>query len=114
MQGQVYISAVNWTLMISTIIVVAAFPNLRAMTNAYGFAVATVMLSTSVLIAIHIRYVKKFSIFLALAYVVFFGFLDALLWGASLKKVPEGAWVPLLIGGCLYVPAGPFLFPCCV
>ena len=26
-----------------------------------------------------------------------------LLWGAALRKVPEGAWVPLMIGIILYV-----------
>jgi len=31
-------------------------------------------------------------------FVVFFSFLDGLLWGAALKKVPAGAWVPLMIG----------------
>jgi len=29
---------------------------------------------------------------------VFFGFFDGLFWGASLKKIPQGAWVPLTIG----------------
>ncbi|KAF9052418.1 potassium transporter [Hymenopellis radicata] len=100
-QGQIYIPAANWLLMIGTIIIVAAFQDLAAMTNAYGFAVATVMFSTSVLIAVHIRYVKKRSVALALAYFAVFGFLDALFWGASIKKVPHGAWVPLMIGGCL-------------
>ena len=27
-----------------------------------------------------------------------------LFWGAALKKVPEGAWVPLMMGVILYVP----------
>jgi len=32
------------------------------------------------------------------AYFLTFGFFDALFWGASLNKVPHGAWVPLVIG----------------
>ncbi|KIY71241.1 potassium transporter [Cylindrobasidium torrendii FP15055 ss-10] len=98
MQGQVYIPTINWLLMIGAIIVVAAFTDLRAITNAYGFAVATVMVSTTLLISIHLRYIKKYSAFVALAYLAFFGFLDVLFWGASLRKIPHGAWVPLMIG----------------
>ncbi|KAK2465375.1 hypothetical protein APHAL10511_002729 [Amanita phalloides] len=97
-QGQVYIPAVNWTLMIVTIIVVAAFSDLENLTNAYGFSVATVMLSTSLLLAICMYYVKHLHWTIALAYLVVFGFFDALFWGAALKKVPHGAWVPLMIG----------------
>lgn len=97
-QGQVYVPAINWALMIATIVIVAVFSNLANLTNAYGFAVATVMTSTSVLIAVHIFYVKKLPLILALGYFAIFGFFDALFWGASLKKVPHGAWVPLVIG----------------
>ncbi|KAE9408952.1 potassium transporter [Gymnopus androsaceus JB14] len=97
-QGQVYIPAVNWTLMIITVIIVGVFSNLTNLTNAYGFAVATVMFSTSVLLAVQMYYVKKWPIIIAIAYFLVFGFFDGLFWGAALKKVPRGAWVPLMIG----------------
>jgi KUP system potassium uptake protein len=97
-QGQVYIPAINWALMVAVIVVVAAFKSSTALTNAYGFAVATVMFSTSVLIAIQIRYVKHLPAILSVSYFLIFGFFDGLFWGAALKKVPQGAWVPLVIG----------------
>ncbi|KAF8870459.1 potassium transporter [Infundibulicybe gibba] len=97
-QGQVYIPAINWALMVATIVAVAVFKNLTNLGNAYGFAVATVMFSTSVLLAVQMYYVKKWPIIVALGYFFIFGFFDGLFWGAALKKVPEGAWVPLLIG----------------
>ncbi|KAI0061789.1 potassium transporter [Artomyces pyxidatus] len=97
-QGQVYIPVVNWLLMIGTIVLVAAFNNATKLTNAYGFAVATVMFSTTVLIAFQMRYIKHLPVIVALAFFLFFGFLDGLFWGAALKKVPDGAWVPLMIG----------------
>ncbi|KAG6848963.1 hypothetical protein H0H93_012435 [Arthromyces matolae] len=98
MQGQIYVPAMNWVLMIATIVIVGAFSNLANMTNAYGFAVATVMFSTTVLISTQIFYVKNRPLILSLCYFLFFGFFDALFWGAALKKVPHGAWVPLTIG----------------
>ncbi|KJA24114.1 hypothetical protein HYPSUDRAFT_39261 [Hypholoma sublateritium FD-334 SS-4] len=97
-QGQVYIPVVNWVLMVVTIIIVAVFADLANLTNAYGFAVATVMFSTSWLIAVHIYYVKALPVIVALAYFIPFGFFDGLFWAASLKKIPHGAWVPLMIG----------------
>ncbi|KAJ7145273.1 potassium transporter [Mycena filopes] len=97
-QGQVYIPTVNWTLMLGTIVIVAVFSNLAALTNAYGFAVATVMFSTSILLAVQMRWVKGWPAGVAIGYFVLWGFFDGLFWGASLKKVPHGAWVPLMIG----------------
>jgi KUP system potassium uptake protein len=97
-QGQIYIPSFNWALMIATIVVVAAFKNLQNLANAYGFAVATVMFSTSVLIAIQIPAIKHLPIVVGVAYFLSFGFFDALFWAASFKKIPQGAWVPLLIG----------------
>jgi KUP system potassium uptake protein len=115
-QGQVYIPSVNWirTYLLTSnmheilthhrivglvcLIVVGVFEDLAAMTNAYGFAVATVMFTTTVMIAIQMRYVKGWPIASGLIFFVVFGFFDGVFWGASLRKVPHGAWVPLMIG----------------
>ncbi|KAH9014764.1 potassium transporter [Lactarius pseudohatsudake] len=97
-QGQLYIPVVNWILMIATIVLVAAFNDATQLTNAYGFAVATVMFTTTVLIALQMRYVKHLPVIVSILFLVFFGFLDGLFWGASLKKIPHGAWVPLMLG----------------
>ncbi|THU95303.1 potassium transporter [Dendrothele bispora CBS 962.96] len=102
-QGQIYIPFINYSLMIITLIVVASFANLTNLSNAYGFSVATVMFSTTVLLAIHMRFVKRWWWSVAVGYFLVFGFLDGLFWGASLKKVPEGAWVSLVIGVVLAV-----------
>lgn len=77
-QGQVYIPAVNWVLMIVTIVVVAAFGSSTNLSNAYGFAVATVMFSTSWLIGVQIYYIKHLPLIVALAYFIPFGFLDGM------------------------------------
>ena len=62
--------------MIATIVVVAAFNNATQLTNAYGFAVATVMFTTTVLIALQIRYVKLLPMFVSILFLGFFGFFD--------------------------------------
>lgn len=84
--------------MIGTIATVGAFGSSFALTLAYGFAVATVMIVTTSLIAFQIPYVKQLPWLLGVTFFIFFGFLDGLFWGASLRKVPEGAWFPLSLG----------------
>jgi KUP system potassium uptake protein len=97
-QGQIYLPTANWLLMIGTIAIVGAFKDLSKLSNAFGFAVATVMFSTTVLLAIHMYYRKMWPLLVAIAFFLIFGFFDGLLWGSALKKVPLGAWVPLMIG----------------
>ena len=116
-QGQIYVPAVNWVLMLVTIGMVGGFKDLAQLSNAYGFSVATVMFSTTGLLAIQMRYVKRWNIVVPILFFLFFGFIDgerktssyahiltfclvtpACFWGASLKKVPHGAWVPLMLG----------------
>jgi KUP system potassium uptake protein len=75
-QGQVYIPAVNWVLMIATVIFVVGFTNLTNLTNAYGFAVATVMFTTTFLIAIQMRYIKKLPVLLSIVFFTIWGFFD--------------------------------------
>src|SRR5882757_2399265 len=77
-QGQIYIPAFNWVLMIATIVIVAVFKNLLNLSNAYGFAVATVMFTTSCLIAIQIPALKNYPIILGVAYFLSFGFFDGM------------------------------------
>jgi KUP system potassium uptake protein len=84
--------------MTATIIIVAAFKNATQLSNAYGFAVSTVMFTTTALASLQVVYVKQRPIMLAVLFFGFFGFFDGLFWGASLRKVPTGAWVPLMIG----------------
>jgi KUP system potassium uptake protein len=62
--------------MIATIVIVAAFNNSTQLTNAYGFAVATVMFTTDVLISLQIRYVKHLPWIVGILFFTFFGFID--------------------------------------
>lgn len=98
-EGQIFVPSINLLLMIGTIAVTAAFGTDAALTNAYGFAVAGVLIVTSSFIALSIVYVKKLPIVLGVGFFLVFGFFDGLFWGASLKKVPHGAWFPLGMGG---------------
>ncbi|KAL9226322.1 hypothetical protein vseg_002151 [Gypsophila vaccaria] len=95
--GQIYIPEVNWTLMILCLAVTIGFRDTKRISNASGLAVITVMLVTTCLMSLVIVLCWHKSVFLAIAFVLFFGALEALYFSASLIKFLEGAWVPVAL-----------------
>ncbi|KAL5552926.1 hypothetical protein UlMin_040327 [Ulmus minor] len=95
--GQIYIPEVNWILMILCLAVTIGFRDTKRLGNASGLAVITVMLVTTCLMSLVIVLCWNRSIYLAIAFVVFFGTLEALYFSASVIKFLEGAWVPIAL-----------------
>lgn len=60
-------------------------------------AVITVMLVTTCLMSLVIVICWHRSIFLAICFILFFGFIEVLYFSASLIKFLEGAWVPIVL-----------------
>ncbi|CAN1816800.1 Potassium transporter 6 [Linum perenne] len=92
--GQIYIPEINWTLMLLCLAVTIGFRDTKRLGNASGLAVITVMLVTTCLMSLVIVLCWNKSVFLALAFVFFFGTIEALYFSASLIKFLQGAWVP--------------------
>uniref|UniRef100_A0ACD5WSI1 Uncharacterized protein n=1 Tax=Avena sativa TaxID=4498 RepID=A0ACD5WSI1_AVESA len=95
--GQIYIPEINWLLMILCIAVTVGFRDTKHMGNASGLAVITVMLVTTCLMSLVMVLCWNRPPALALAFLVFFGSIEALYFSASLMKFLEGAWVPILL-----------------
>ncbi|KAK9707357.1 hypothetical protein RND81_07G192000 [Saponaria officinalis] len=95
--GQIYIPEINWILMILCLAVTIGFRDTRRISNASGLAVITVMLVTTCLMSLVIVLCWHKSVFLAIAFVLFFGAFEALYFSASLIKFLEGAWVPIAL-----------------
>ncbi|XVF84930.1 hypothetical protein PTKIN_Ptkin17bG0078600 [Pterospermum kingtungense] len=95
--GQIYIPEINWVLMVLCLAVTVGFRDTRRMGNASGLAVITVMLVTTCLMSLVIVLCWQKSVFLAIAFVFFFGTIEALYFTASLIKFLEGAWVPIAL-----------------
>lgn len=62
-----------------------------------GIAVVTVMLVTTCLMTLVIVIVWRRSIFLAICFLLFFGSIEVFYISASLFKVPQGGWAPLVL-----------------
>lgn len=61
----------------------------------YGFAVSGVLLVTTTIIAFAMIRLKHLPVVVAIGYFILSAFVDCLFFGASAKKVPRGAYVPL-------------------
>ncbi len=102
-EGQVYVPQVNWILMLGVIALVLAFRSSDALAAAYGIAVTGTMVTTSVLLIVAMRNLWRWPTPVALlaggALLVF----DTVFFAANALKIPQGGWVPLLIGAAVFL-----------
>jgi len=96
--GQVYMGTVNYLLMISCVIVVFAFGSSSNLAAAYGVAVTSTMVITSMLLYLVMRHRWGWSILVAGALTVVFLGVDLAFFAANIVKLPSGGWFPLAIG----------------
>nr|GME19486.1 potassium transporter 4-like [Ipomoea batatas] len=95
--GQIYIPEINWILMILTLAVAIGFRDTTLIGNAYGLACMTVMVITTFLMSLIIVFVWERNIIFAVAFLIFFWFIEGLYLSASVIKVPQGGWVSLAL-----------------
>ncbi len=100
--GQVYMPAVNWTVMFATIALVLGFRSSSNLAGAYGVAVATTMIITTILAGVVARDLLRWSAALSVAVTAAFLIPDLAFLGANLFKIADGGWFPLLIGAMVF------------
>lgn len=102
-QGQIYIGAVNWSLMVGVVLLVLGFESSGALASAYGVAVTGTMLMTTILVSAVILLLWKWPPLLAVP--LLFGFLlvDGLYFAANVPKIIQGGAFPVIAGIALFV-----------
>jgi KUP system potassium uptake protein len=95
--GQIYIPSVNWLLMFACIGLVIGFRNSSNLASAYGVAVTTDMVFTTLLFAFVARSRFKWAKWQVGLLCGAFLVVDLGFWGANLVKIPDGGWFPLVI-----------------
>src|SRR5271157_1446425 len=96
--GQIYISQINWLLLIAVLALVLGFQSSSGLASAYGFAVTGTMTLTTVLAGFVMRGVWHWrwpTVVLALVPIMT---VDLALFGSNSLKIPSGGWFPLVIG----------------
>ena len=96
--GQIYIPVINFGLMIAVIVLVLLFQRSSNLTAAYGIAVTGAMLIDTCLLAVVLFHLWKWKPLFAVPLLALFFLLDAAYLGANLTKIPDGGWVPLMMG----------------
>jgi KUP system potassium uptake protein len=99
--GQIYIPRITGLLLVGVILLVLVFRSSGGLASAYGVAVSGTMLVDGLMGFTVIWRVWNWSLAAALALMLPFMLIDLTFLSANLLKVPQGGWVPLLIGGCL-------------
>lgn len=100
--GQVYLPVVNWTLMVACIALVVGFRSSSNLASAYGVAVTTDMVVTSILftaVAWKNWNWNPIGVFLLMVLILL---VDMAFWGANLPKISDGGWFPLAVGAVIF------------
>jgi KUP system potassium uptake protein len=97
-EGQIYVPQINSALMVGVLILVFAFRTSDNLAAAYGIAVTGTFICTCILATVVFR--RQFGWSRPAVLAVFGGFfvIDVVFFAANALKVPEGGWVPLVLG----------------
>jgi len=102
-RGQIYLPMVNWMLFFSCVILVLAFKNSGALAAAYGIAVVSTMVITTILTWFAMRRLFNWGWVPALAVTSVFLVLDLSFFVATMFKFLDGGYVPFSLAIALFL-----------
>jgi KUP system potassium uptake protein len=101
--GQIYVPTVNWSLMVLTCALVLGFRTSSNIAGAYGVALSTLMLITTLMFYVMSREVWRWSFARAAIVAALFLCVDLPFFGANMLKIRFGGWVPLVIAAAIFL-----------
>jgi KUP system potassium uptake protein len=101
--GQIYLPGVNWVLMCAVLAAVIGFGSSSALAAAYGVSVMGTMLTTTLLTYFIVRHRWHYPMIVCLLATGIFFAIDLAFFSASLLKVLQGGWFPLLLGAVIFL-----------
>lgn len=99
--GQIYVPVVNWGLMVACVALVLGFRTSSNLAAAYGVAITTTMLITTILFYVVARGRWRWPAAAALPVAAFFITIDLAFFGANMLKIAHGGWFPLLVSAVI-------------
>jgi KUP system potassium uptake protein len=101
--GQIYVPAINWALLIASVLLVVFFRTSGNLAAAYGVAVTMTMAITSMLTFRAMTRLWGWPLLGAGLLTLPFLSSDLAFFGANSLKIVHGGWVPLVIGAVGYL-----------
>lgn len=102
-QGQIYVPAINWVLMVACIGLVLGFRSSSSLAAAYGIAVTATMVITTVLFTVVARTLWGWSRATVVAVAGVLLVVDLAFLAGNVPKIPAGGWFPIVAGGIVFV-----------
>ncbi len=100
--GQIYIPTINWALMFGCIGIVVGFRTSSNLAAAYGIAVTSTMVITTILLYVVASERWGWSRLTAGSLALSFLVIDLSFFGANIIKVAHGGWFPLLLASVIF------------
>jgi KUP system potassium uptake protein len=101
--GQIFVPAVNNLLMVGVLILLFVFQTSHRLASAYGIAVTGAMFVDTLLAYVVVRRMWKWNLFQTGLLLIPLSVVDLVFITSNALKIPEGAWLPLVLGGALVV-----------
>ena len=101
--GQIYIPFVNWMMFFGTIFLVLLFRSSGNLASAYGAAIVTLMVITTLLMYVCSVSIWKWNAVAALTVTFCLLIADLAFFGANIIKINQGGWFPFLIAIVVYL-----------
>lgn len=99
-KGQLYIPAVNWSLMAGCLLTVVMFRDSAHIEAAYGLSITVTMLMTTVLLAFWLR-MRGAPPWAIAAFLIVYTSLEGCFLAANLFKFMHGGWYTVMIAGAV-------------
>jgi KUP system potassium uptake protein len=100
-KGQIYVPRINFLLLLLVLFLVVSFRSSSALAHAYGLAVTGTMVVTAVLAFFVVWRCWRWPLFAAVAVITPFLVVDMIFLVANALKIPQGGWMPLVVGAAL-------------
>ncbi|WP_249340374.1 potassium transporter Kup [Sphingopyxis sp. 2PD] len=100
--GQIYIPAINWSLLAMVLVLVLGFGESTRLASAYGISVIGTMLITTLMLAFLLFKVWRWNKWLATMTIGLFLLVDGTYFASNITKIPDGGWFPLVVAAILF------------
>ncbi len=101
--GQIYVPVVNLLMALGTIAITLAFRSSDKLAGAYGTAVSTTMVLTTLLLFRAMHRIWRWPLYVVLPLCGLFLLVDVSFFAANLAKIVDGGWIPLTLGVIIFI-----------